>query len=188
MPNPALTMKALRARFDHDVRHAEAALIQDGCLAPMFAVTTGDGRLLPVMADFGTPKAKQACITAVRLLCIAEDAVMATHMAEAWLVVGELVPGVSPGQSDRRVEAVLVSVNGRVGREVKCLSSVREILRGIDGRPSGLRPLALPGKKKGSQVDLGGPMSELLPPQLPTREQRLIAQVALERMGLLKLA
>ncbi len=183
---PALTMKALRARFDHDVRHAEATLLQDGYLAPMFAVTTGDGRLLPVMADFGSPEAKQACVNAVRLLCVAEDAVMAMHWAEAWLVVGELAPGVSPGQSDRRVEAVLVSINGRIGRDVKSLSSVREILRGPDGRATGLRPLALPGGKKGSQVDLGGPMSELLPPRLPTREQRLVAHAALERMGVLK--
>lgn len=183
---PTLTMKALRARFDHDVRHAESVLLQDGQLAPMFAVTSGNGRLLPVMADFGSPEAKQACVTAVRLLCVAEDAVMAVHMTEAWLVVGDLALGVSPGQSDRRVEAVLVSINGRVGQGVKCLSSVREILRGADGKPTGLRPLALPGGTRRSQVDLGGPMSELLPPRLPTREQRLVARAALERMGVLK--
>lgn len=183
---PALTMKALRARFDHDVRHAEATLLQDGYLAPMFAVTTGDGRLLPVMADFGSPEAKQALRQCGPPALRRGGRGMAMHWAEAWLVVGELAPGVSPGQSDRRVEAVLVSVNGRIGRDVKSLSSVREILRGPDGRATGLRPLALPGGKKGSQVDLGGPMSELLPPRLPTREQRLVARAALERMGVLK--
>ncbi len=179
---PALTMKALRTLFSHDVRHAESVLLQDGHLAPMFAATSGDGRLLPVMADFGSPEAKEACITAVRLLCIAKDAMMAVHMAEAWLVVGDLAPGVSPGQSDRRVEAVLVSIDGRIGGGVKRLSSVREILRGADGRPTGLHPLTLPGGTRRSQVDLGGPMSELLPPRLPTRERRLVARVALERM------
>lgn len=182
---PALTMKALRARFEADLHHAETAILKDGHLAPMFAVTPTDGPPLPVVADFGSPEAKHACLTAVRLLCIATNAVTAMYMGEAWMVAGELPAGVSPGQSERRVEVVMVSLEGRIGREVKRLARVREILRGLDGKPSGLRPLALPGVTAKTQVDVDGPMARMLPPRQPGREQRVIARAMVEHMGLL---
>lgn len=77
-----------------------------------------------------------------------------------------------------------VTLEGRIGREVKRLASVREIVRGPDGSPTGLRPLSLPGVKAKPALDLSGPVVEMLPPRQPSRVDRLVAQVALERMGL----
>lgn len=84
-PTPAgWLIQVLRtARGEDDLRHAEATILADGRFASMYAVTAADGRVLPVVADFGSPQAKQACITAVRMLCIATDGSMSVHMGEA---------------------------------------------------------------------------------------------------------
>ncbi len=178
-----LTLTDLHARLDHDAQHSEAVLLRDGSLAPFVALTTADGTLIPVVPDFSSADMKAASMTAVRLLAIAEDAVLASHFSEVWMVVGQPTPGVAPSESERRVEAVAVVVQGRVDNEVVSLSSVREILRGKDGQPTGLRALGLPGEE--GTASLGGPMSELLPPERPTEMQRAVAGAALVRMGVL---
>ena len=179
-----LTLADLRLRLEHDVEHAEAALLKDGLLAPVVALTTSDGTLLPVVPDFSSAETKAASMTAVRLLAIAEDAVIATHMSEVWMVVGQPTPDVSPSESERRIEAVAVVVQGRVEGEVVSLSSVREILRGDDGHPTGSRALDLPGTGREGLASLEGPMAELLPPTKPNEVQQVVARAALMRMGL----
>ena len=168
------------ARFDHDLEHARTTLLQDGHVAPLFAVSTAT-EVVPLLADFRTEDSKRASLMAARLLCIAEDAWMAMQRLEAWIVVGQPEDGVPPSQSERRKEVVLVSLAGRVGGRVTRLSSVREILRGADGRPTGLAELDLPGQQGGG--DLGGMAYEILPPVAPTPEQRSMARAALERLG-----
>ena len=178
-----LTLANLRLRLQHDIEHAEAALAKDGLLAPFVALTTSDGTLVPIVPDFSSGDMKAALMSAVRLLAITEDAILASHMSEVWMVVGQPTRGVSPSESERRVKAVAVVVQGRIGREVVSLSCVREILRGENGRPTGLRQHGIYDGDGTSS--LGGPMTELLPPESPTEVQRVIARAALIRMGLL---
>ena len=101
------------------------------------------------------------------------------------MVVGQPTPDVSPSESERRIEAVAVVVQGRVEGEVVSLSSVRGIVRGDDGHPTGLRPLDLPNTGKEGLAGLEGPMAELLPPTKPNEVQQVVARAALVRMGLL---
>ena len=176
-----ITLQGLRSRLNHDVEHAEAVLLRDGALAPFVALTSATGHFIPIVPDFSTPEMKNASMVAMRLLAIAEDAVLASHFSEVWLVVGEPTNGVPPSQSERRIEAVAVVVQGRVDNKVVSVSSVREILRGDHGQPTGLRALGLPGEA--GAASLGGPMSELLPPERPAETQRAVARAALIRMG-----
>ena len=82
-PNVAdLTLADLHARLEHDARHAEAAMLKDGHLAPFVALTTAASSLIPVVPDFSTAEMKDASMTAVRLLAIAEGAVIASHLSE----------------------------------------------------------------------------------------------------------
>ena len=100
-------------------------------------------------------------------------------------MVGDVPQGISPSQSDRRIEAVLVFLSGRIGTKLHKLSSIREIQRGFDGKPTGLTEVKLPKSGKNS-AEIGGLFSELMPKDVPSRENRVIAQVALERFGILK--
>lgn len=176
-------MTAFRERFAHDVRHAEDTLVGEGGIAPLFILTTDRG-IVPLVPAFGSQELKDASLTAARLLCIAEDPMMVMHRCEAWLVVGDLSEGVRPSQSDRRAEVVIVMLAGRVGGRVRKLSSVREIVRGPDGMPTGLADVRLPGGP--GAADLGGPMSDILPERQPTAEQRRVARFGLEKLGMLK--
>ncbi len=130
-----LTKADLRARLALGVRHAEEVLLRDGHVAPFAALTTGDGTLIPVALNFSSPDAKTASMNAARFLAIAEDAQIAIHMTEAWLVIGQTEPGVSPSQSERRVETVVVAVQGRIAGKLLTLSSVRAIERGMASLP-----------------------------------------------------
>ena len=177
----ALTMNEFRARFLQEVRQAEETLMGDGHISPLFVLMTGRA-VIPLVPDFADQDSKAASLTAVRLLCIAEDPGMVMHRCESWLVMGDLSDGVTPGQSDGRIEVVIVILCGRIGRKLRKLSSVREIVRGPDGRATGLADIRLPGGP--GVADLGGPMADVMPHNPPTAEHRLVARVGLERMGI----
>jgi hypothetical protein len=163
-------------RWTGDVAHAEATLMKDGVLAPLFVITGHDGRSLLIPADFSSANAKQHAITMARLAAIASDADLVLLRCESWIVVGpELAPGVTPATSDRRVEAVTVFAAGRIGSVIERRASLREIVRGPDGRPASLRDIAAPAGLE----QFEGAMLDIQPPRRPTHEQQELAATLL---------
>lgn len=178
-----MTPSQFEARWRHDVDHAEKTLFKDGHVSPLFCVVGKDGQNHLMPASFGSAEEKARAYDMARLTAIAHDAELVMCRAEAWLVLGPMDQGITPSQSDRRLEVVSVVISARVGRRVVHRSCLREILRGEDGRPTGLRDVALPKGK----LDMTGPMFELLPPKRPDAGQRAMAeayvQVMRERNG-----
>ena len=180
-----MTPAALAARWRHDLNHAEKTLIKDGFVAPLFIIVGADGATRLVPASFADEEKKAQFMDLARLTAISVDAEMVVLRAESWVVVGgDLPDGISPSQSDRRVEVVSVAGSARVGKRIIHRASLREIVRGEDARPTGLKDIALP---KGA-TDAQGPMFELLPPKRPDAQQQAMAaavvQVMRERAGL----
>jgi len=140
-----MTPDAWITRFEQDMAHAERTLREQGTVHPLFAVVDAQGRSRPVAADFSSEEAKDVSFAIVRLMCAADAAVAVFHRSEAWLVLGDVAPGLSASQSERRVEVLLVSCVARVDEAIQQKVSVREIERDLVGAVAGLRDLAVPG-------------------------------------------
>ncbi len=180
-----MTPDALIARFERDMAHAERTLREEGTVHPLFAVVDAQGRTRPVAADFSSREAKDVSFAIVRLMCAADAAVAVFHRTEAWLVLGDVAPGLSASQSERRVEVLLVSCVARVDEVIQQKLSVREIERDLVGAVSGLRDLAVPGLGgTGLQgMDLEGRMMDLLPAETPTFAERRRARDLVDRVA-----
>jgi hypothetical protein len=171
---------AFERRWRADLKHAEATLLKDGTLEPLFIVVGRDGRTLLLPGDFRSEATKRRSADTVRLAAVASDAELAILRCESWVVMGQELPaGVTPANSDRRIEVVSVMASVRIGGRIAYRASLREIVRGTTGRPEGLRELpdALDG------AGLEGPMVDLLPPNRPTAEQRALAAALLAAMA-----
>lgn len=185
-----MTPDALIARFDQDMAHAEWTLREEGAVHPLFAVVDAQGRTRPVAADFSSEEAKDVSFAVVRLMCAADAAVAVFHRTEAWLVLGDVAPGLSASQSERRVEVLLVSCVARVDEAIQQKVSVREIARDLVGAVAGLRDLAVPGLGgTGLQgmdlegINLEGRMMDLLPAEPPTFAERRRARDMVARVA-----
>lgn len=173
-----MTPAALAARWRHDLNHAERTLLKDGFVSPLFVVQGADGSERIVPGSFASAEEKARAYDLVRLMAIAHDAELVMVRAESWLVLGQLPEGISPSQSDRRIEVVSLAMSARVGRRVVHRSSLREIMRDADGKPTGLAEVRLPKGK----LDMAGPMFELLPPKRPDAGQRALAAAMVQVM------
>lgn len=183
-----MTPAQFEARWRHDVDHAEATLRRDGFVSPLFAVLGADGGERVIPASFASPEDKSQAYDLVRLMAIACDAELVMCRAESWLVLVGVSPlakapeqlerGVSPSQSDRRIEVVSVAISARVRRRVVHRSSLREIVRDENGKPKGLVEVRIPDGK----LDMKGPMFELLPPVRPDAQQQAMAAAIVQVM------
>lgn len=170
-------------RWKRDLAHAERTLVQDGFLTPLVVVVGRDGgtHLMPI--DLGDDAARAQSVNAARLLAVSTDASFVMVRCEVWVIVGgELVEGVTPSTSDRRVEAVAVAAAARVGAGVERRLSLREIVRGEDGRPTTLRDLSGSGPTS-SLGGVDGWMTDLLAPRSPTEDERALAGLLLAAMA-----
>ncbi len=180
-----MTPDALIARFEQDMAHAERTLREEGAVHPLFAVVDAQGRTRPVAADFSSEGAKDVSFAIVRLMCAADAAVAVFHRTEAWLVLGDVAPGLSPSQSERRVEVLLVSCVARVDEVIQQTVSLREIARDLVGALAGLRDLAVPGLGGTGLHGMGleGRMMDLLPAEPPTFAERRRARDLVDRVA-----
>ena len=105
-----MTPKQFDIRWRQELAYAEKALFEDGIVHPLYAVVRGDGVTMPVAANFEDGQAKDRSLTVVRLLAVASNAIAVIHRAEAWVVAGDLVDGISPSQSDRRREVLALQL------------------------------------------------------------------------------
>jgi len=173
-----MTPKQFDVRWRQELAYAKKVLFEDGIVHPLYAVVREDGVTMPVAANFEDGQAKDRSLMVVRLLAVASNAIAVIHRAEAWIVAGDLAEGISPSQSDRRREVLVVTAQVRLKGKTVQRFSLREIERGDEGRPVALRGLQLPK----SDGNLEGPMADLLPTTAPTAEQRALAAALLERM------
>ena len=93
-------------------------------------------------------------------------------------MAGNLADGISPSQSDRRREVLVVTAQARLKGKTVQRFSLREIERGDEGRPVALRSLQLPS----SDRNLKWPMAGLLPTSAPTAGQSALAAALPGRM------
>lgn len=173
-----MTPAALATRWRHDLSHAEKTLLRDGFVSPLFVVRGVDGTECVIPASFASPEDKSRAYDLVRLMAVACDAELVMSRAESWLVLGQLPEGIAPSQSERRIEVVSLTMSARVGKRVVNRSSLREIMRDTDGKPTGLTEVGLPKGK----LDMAGPMFELLPPVRPDAAQRALAAAMVQVM------
>ena len=175
-----MTPAEFERRWKHDVAHAEKTLVKDGFLAPLFIVVDRDGQIHIVPASFSDEETKRFFIDLVRMTAIAVDADAVIARMESWAVLGDPPPeGVSPSQSDRRVEVVAVFMCAHVGKRTMRRASIREIIRNDDGNAVGVWNINLPENDSDQSA---GTMFDLLPPIRPTLEQRAVAAAVVEEM------
>jgi len=176
-----MTPEQFEKRWRYDLAHAERTLLRDGHVSPLFIIVGADGGTSLVPGNFSDGRAKAASMDLARLQAVAADAEAVLLRTESWMVLGEpLAAGVAPSESDRRLEVVSLAATARVGKQVVKRLSAREIIRGPEGRPTGLRDLRLP--EGGPGVEAAGSMFDLLPPVRPTAEQRAMAAMLVEAM------
>ncbi len=175
---------ALVARFEQDVAHAERTLLEEGTVHPLFAVVDEHGRTRPVVADFSSDEAKNISFAIVRLMCGVDAAEVVFHRTEAWLVLGDVAPGLNASQSERRIEVLLVSCVARVDGTIQQKVHVREIERDLVGAVTVLRDAALPGLgSAGMQgMDLQGRIMDLLPAEPPSFAERRRARDRMDQV------
>ena len=182
-----------RQQIEKDMEYCEERLLTDGGLYPLFLIHT-KARLLVFPAPWRDESEKDRHYQMVALMCIAESAIGLTSMAEGWLVdapvrrIGESEAefderfrSVDPHTSELRREVVTCqsSFFDRSGRKVG-LMKTREIVRGADGKPSGLA--TLPGHGD-AVAQHNGRIHRLLPDAPPSHEDRAAAQAFLRQLN-----
>jgi hypothetical protein len=164
--------------FSEAVADADLALTVSGHVDPLYLIVDRAGRGQLVAANNSSAENKTATMELVRLLAIAADAELVLNRGEAWLTLGDPVPGVPPSKSDRRREVVSVIASARVGTTILSRMSAREIVRGPDGKATGTVHLYVPDT---DDEEFEGHMSELLPRETPTAAERRAARAIIER-------
>jgi hypothetical protein len=182
-----------RQQIEKDMEYCEERLLTDGGLDPLFLIHT-KARLLLFPAPWRDESEKDRHYQMVALLCIAESAIGLTSMAEGWFVeapvrrVGESeaefderLRSMDPDTSELRREVVTCqsSYYDRTGRKVG-LMKTREIVRGADGKPTGLA--TLPGLGD-AVAQHNGRVHRLLPDAPPSHEDRAAAQAFLRQLN-----
>jgi hypothetical protein len=175
----------------YDADFAEKTLIERGEVLPMFVIHAA-GALYILNASFESDAAKQRAYSIVQVMAIAHAADAVSMIAEAWV---RSVPqrhgeseaewrkrgtDVMPSQAEDRIEVVSV-VLGYRGKtsDRHTLHSLREIIRGDDGKPTGLKPDDTQERGKP-----GGIMADLVPRVPPSPGERAEAQALLKLVAL----
>jgi hypothetical protein len=155
--------------FRFDCAFAEKQLRLHGRIALMFTIRSHDGQIIPMLIRGGE---KRDAYRMVQLAAVAHDAEAVTGIGEAWGLLGQSdLPNVLPSESERREE--LVSVTMATLDEV--VQSARVILRGSDGRATGLGPERIQ-RTLIPAGEFGGYMSNVIPKRRPTPDEQTAAR------------
>jgi hypothetical protein len=171
-----------KALFESDCRFAEHIITTKGELAPMFAVhfeRDGELGIAAIAGDFADGAAKDQSVRLVKMIGAVLDASSTSLMTEAWVATqkGPLKDDdLPPCEREDRREVVMVTMSIR--DQDRAMVSTREILRGADGRVTGLAPAA-PAYER-----MEGRMSDLLLRQRLTPEQREQGLKILDLLGI----
>ena len=105
-------------------------------------------------------------------------------MVESWIVTEPGSLDVRPSESDKRKEALVVTMVARIpdDESIVELSIVRLMERDADGKLSGLTPLPVSQTENADDVKITGVFFDLLPKERPSAEERRKARALMERL------
>ncbi len=174
-------------------------LLEDGWICPIFIIPT-PARVLLFPCPWTTDEQKECNYLTATLLCVAENATGLTFMGEGWMVDA---PQRDPGETDAAFDARLETVSANaetseIRREVvtvhlsyrtgagkkRGLMRTRQIVRGDDGKPSGLIRVAGEDDVEIGEGQQFGRVHAVLPDDPPTRAQRQAATAMLTELGI----
>ena len=175
-PTQLKTLDDLLAQAEH---YAEFCMRSSGKMAPTLFVIGADGPLMVAASSMDGVEKKDAFVTGARLLCIAQAATSVVMAMEAWMKFaqqGEQIDMTEPpSEAFDRQEVVVLMGESKIGQKQRILP----IIRSGNGRFFGFKDTVMP------QTDrFEGRFSQILSPNTPTDEHRLIAKAMLELKGL----
>jgi hypothetical protein len=184
-------MNAWQKKIEFDMEFAEKTLVECGEVRPMAVLTDKDDALHIVALDLSTDEMKQKSFRYLRLLAVAHEAKSLSMLGEMWMRALQPYPGESheaftkralslrARDAEDRTEVVMVQSYYRDDAgDLQEVSQTREIIRGDDGKPTGLAP---PPDEQ--VLESQGPMTELMPRRPPHPEKVRFAKEMLERIG-----
>jgi hypothetical protein len=183
-----------REMLAFNMEFAESRLIEAGDVRPMATVHGSDNTAHTIAMNMSDDAHKEQSLRFVRLLATAHDADAVSTIGEMWMRTmfpyhGESeaeymarVDAVRPRDAEDRKEVVMCQLYYRdAAGSVRELSNSREIIRGADGKPTGLKPSEYPDAEV---IFSEGPMTDLLPKRKPTAEQMRYARQLIKRLGI----
>jgi hypothetical protein len=186
-----MNMDRWQSLIEMDMGFALDRLKDRGQLLPMVTLHDRSNGMHVCAIEVGSDEKVRHSMRIVRLMAVALDAQAISHVGEMWArfmapYAGESQPeyearvnAVRPRDAEDRREVVMATVHYRddTGRPRE-LSQTRDILRGDDGRVTGLGPAPTD-----EVLDSEGPMTHLLTERRPNDQQMLYAKQLLKRLG-----
>jgi len=170
------TLDDLIAQAEH---YAEFCMRNSGKMAPTLFLIGADGPLMVAAASLEDTEEKDAFATGARLLCIAQAATAVVLVLEAWMKFpqnGEPVDTTEPpSEAFDRQEVVVLMGESKTGQKQRFLP----IIRSGNGKFFGFNEIEMPELDR-----IEGRFSQILSPNTPTDEHRMIAKAMLELKGL----
>src|ERR1019366_1275388 len=174
-PKPAVMQ--LDDLMTHAERYATFLMRKNGRLPPTVLASTPKGGVCYVPHDLADARAKDNFANAARLICAAYAATAVVMALEAWVTTakpGEPLDDTPPSEAFDRREFVILMGEAAGQKKQKMLPIIRTDAGGFFGFGE---------FDTSSYTDFQGRFVGLLPPKVPTTEQRALAKAMLEMMG-----
>jgi hypothetical protein len=174
-PKPALIQ--LDDLMAHAERYATFLMRKNGRVPPTVLASTPKGGLCYVPHDLADVRAKDNFANAARLICAAYAATAVVMVVEGWVTTakpGEPLDDTPPSEAFDRREFVILMGEAAGEKKQKMLPIIRTDAGGFFGFGE---------FDTSSYTDFQGRFAGLLPPKVPSAEQRALAKAMLQIMG-----
>lgn len=175
-PDKLETLDDLLAQAGH---YAEFCMRNSGAMRPALFLIGAEGPLMIATASMDGVEEKDAFVTTARLICIAQAATSVVVALEAWMKFAK--PGESvdtaepPSEAFDRQEVVILMGECKTGHKQRFLP----IIRSGNGKFFGFNESEMP-----EMDQIGGRFSQILSPETPSVEHRLVAKAMLDVKGI----
>lgn len=191
LPNHPKTTADWQKWLDYDLAFATKTLVEIGSVGQMFVLHSSNGTSRAFLAPFTSEEQRRALLMFLRARCIAHHVIGFSVINEAWIaqvankaeaIAVDRGEALMPSQRETRREIVQVTLIYRLDEERKALGAIREIVRGADGRATGVV------SPKGISIDAVidpdfGAIPGILSPETPPEVQVRAAQDLLAKTG-----
>src|SRR5450631_1785021 len=175
-PRQLESLDDLLAQAEH---YAEFCMRNSGKMSPTLFLIGADGPLMFVPASLADADEKDAFVTTARLLCVAHAATVVVMALEAWAKIAKpdekLDPTEQPSEAFDRQEVIVLMGEARDAQKQKFLP----IIRSGNGKFFGFGESGVPGVD-----EMKGRFAQILPPNAPDDQMRLLVKTMLEVRGL----
>lgn len=175
----------------YDLDFATKVLVDVGHVSQLFVLHSSNGTSRVFNAPFISEEQRRGLLVFLRARCIAHHVVGFSVINEAWMaqvankaeaIAVDRGEGLMPSQRETRREVVQVSLIYRLDEERKALGAIREIVRGADGRATGVAvPQGIPAEVKADPNF--GAIPNILSPETPPETLVRAAQDLLSKAG-----